>query len=411
MEEAPELERLRRLLGGSELEALRQRLRSRYERGEQHDGFTLAGLSAAERRALEGLTGRSFRAAGSMRLRTSELDAALSRAGIAPSLRRALELLDGAIYDRKAHRETRERAWAEVLAQAGEPRLEALIGTPSGVALLKRLAGGDPRAAQSLLRSSRRVLERLPERGMPLAQLAALTLGDAHALDAGSAVATLVLRSSAVCAMEEDRVERPREHWARLGVTVNELAAPALCLNLPVQRSVEPAASVMLSVGEPIHLSLRRLLRDPPAWAVGDRDVFVCENPSIVAIAADRLGSSSAPLVCTDGMPSAAQRTLLSQLAEAGAHLRYHGDFDWPGLTIGNFIMRALGAQPWRFTADDYLAACQGAASGLAAGERIEAQWDPDLADAMAERALAIHEEAVAEGLLEDLRPATHGTQ
>jgi hypothetical protein len=34
-------------------------------------------------------------------------------------------------------------------------------------------------------------------------------------------------------------------------------------------------------------------------------------------------------------MPSAAQQTLLAQLAAAGARLRYHGDFDWAGLVIG----------------------------------------------------------------------------
>ncbi len=407
MQEPGGLERLRRLLGGSELEPLRRRLRSRYERGEQGDGFTLVGLSAAERRALEGLTGRSIRAAGSMRLRVSELDAALARAGIAPSLRCALELLDGVVHDRKAHRRALEQSWADVLTRVGEPRLEALVGTPSGVALLKRLAGGDPRGAQSLLRRCQRVLERLPERGMPLAQLAALVLGDAHALDPGSPVASLVLRASAGCATEEDRAERPREQWARLGVTVSELAAPALCLNLPVHRTDGRAGPVTLSAGEPVHLSLRKLLRDPPSWAVLDRGVFVCENPSIVAIAADRLGGSSAPLVCTDGMPSAAQRTLISQMAAAGAHLRYHGDFDWPGLTIGNFIMRALGAWPWRFTAEDYLAACHGGGSLLAAEGRIEAQWDPRLAGIMAERALAIHEEALSDLLLEDLRAET----
>lgn len=411
MEDPVGLARLRRLLGGAELEPLRRRLRSRYERGEPGDGFTLVGLSACERRALEGLTGRAVKAAGSMRLRVSELDAALSRAGIAPSLLRALELLDGTIHDRKAQRQTLARSWAEVLAQAGEPRLKSLVGAPTGVALLKRVAGGDPQVAQSLLTRSQRVLARLPERGMPLAQLAALVLGDAHALDPGSPVASLVLRASAGGAAEEDRAEHPREQWARLGVTVNELAAPALCLNLPVRQTDGPAVSVTLSPGEPVHLSLRKLLRDPPPWAVLDRDVFVCENPSIVTIAADRLGRSSAPLVCTDGMPSAAQRTLMSQLAAAGARLRYHGDFDWPGLTIGNFVVRALGARPWRFTADDYLAACQGGASVLAAEGRIEAQWDPSLAGVMAEQALTIHEEAVSDLLLEDLRAETHDTR
>jgi uncharacterized protein (TIGR02679 family) len=69
----------------------------------------------------------------------------------------------------------------------------------------------------------------------------------------------------------------------------------------------------------------------PPTWHVARRDVFVCENPN---------------MACTDGMPSAAQQTLLAQLAAAGARLRYHGDFDWAGLVIGNFLMREFGAEP-----------------------------------------------------------------
>ena len=409
MEDRADLDRLRRLLGGAELEPLRRRLRSRYERGEQSDAFTLLGLSASERRTLEGLMGRPVRAAGSMRLRVSELDAALSRAGIAPSLRRALELLDGPVHDRRARRLALERSWSEVLSQLGEPHLRALVGKSAGAALLKRLAGGNPSEAASLLTRAQCVLQRLPERGVPLAQLAALVLGDAHALDPGSPVASLVLRASAMDdAPDEDRDGRPREQWARLGVTVNELSSPALCLNLPVRRPGESViVPVGLAAGEPVHLSLRKLLRDPPVWAVLDRDLFVCENPSIVAIAADRLGGASAPLVCTDGMPSAAQRTLILQLAAAGARLRYHGDFDWPGLTIGNFVIRALGARPWRFGTDDYLAACRGGVSRLPAECRIEAEWDPRLAGMMVERGLAVHEEAVADTLLEDLRTAT----
>ena len=397
MEEMTGLERLRRLLGGPELAELRRRLRARYERGAPGGEFTLGRLSLTERRALEGLTGRPVRSAGSMRLRMAELDGALTRAGLAPSLRHALEILDGPVEDLKAQREAREQAWGRALEEAQEPRLEALIGEPGGVALLKRLAARDPGCAQSLLVRAQRVLARLPAQGIPLAQLAAQVLGDSHALDAGSAVATLVLHACAAAVAEEDRLERPREQWARLGVSVNELAAPALCFNLPVQQP-----DVVLAAGEPIHLSLRKLLRDPPAWAVADRDIFVCENPSIVAIAADQFGGACAPLVCTDGMPSAAQRTLLGQLVAAGARLRYHGDFDWPGLTIGNFVIRALGARAWRFGADDYLSACDAGGPRLVTGGRVEAMWDSRLAAAMAERAVAVHEEAVVEMLMAD---------
>src|SRR5690606_34272806 len=119
-------------------------------------------------------------------------------------------------------------------------------------------------------------------------------------------------------ALEAGEEETRRAQWARLGITVNELAAPVLCLNLTADGDTPAAtlARVAAERGEPLHLSLRTLLRYPPPWNVAGRTVYVCENASIVAIAADRLGRACAPLVCTDGMPGAAPQTLLRQLAE-----------------------------------------------------------------------------------------------
>jgi len=143
----------------------------------------------------------------------------------------------------------------------------------------------------------------------------------------------------------------------------------------------------------------------PPRWDAAGRTVFVCENPNLLAIAADQWGAGCAPLVCTDGMPAAAQRCLLSQLAQAGARLRYHGDFDWPGLRIGNHVMREHGAEPWRFGAIDYLAAVEAAPSMAhpLEGQAVEASWDAALTLAMREHRVAIAEEAVATSLLQDL--------
>jgi uncharacterized protein (TIGR02679 family) len=236
-------------------------------------------------------------------------------------------------------------------------------------------------------------------------------------------VATLVLRA---CAVEPsttepfsspDAEESRRARWARLGVTVNELALPVLCLNLPLLDGAEHAhreaqdstpldgalASGPSVPGEPVHISLRRLLRRPPALRVAGRDVFVCENPNIVAIAADRLGSACAPMVCTDGMPAAAQQTLLAQLAAGGARLRYHGDFDWAGLAIGNFVMRKFGAEPWRFGTMDYLSAAAGNGVALRGDEQVMAQWDDRLTRVMSDRRIVVHEEGVVEALLTDL--------
>lgn len=388
------LERLRRLLGQPELSELRRRLRGRYERGEQRDTFTLTELSAEERRALERLLGRPVKAAGSMRLSMAELDAAIVRAGLASGLRAALETLEGPIREIIAERLAARESWSAMLSGIAEPRLAALVSNAAGAGLLKRMTGGDPGNAHELAAQAARVLARLPASGIPLAQLAAETVGDSHGLDAGRPLATVVLRA---CSISNESDERPREQWARLGVTVNELAMPALCLNLGFAER-----------GEPTHISLRRLTRNPPDWAVAHRTVFVCENPNVVAVAADSLGPASAPLVCTDGMPGAAQQTFLRQLAAGGARLRYHGDFDWAGVSIGNFVTRTFAAEPWRFTTVDYLSARAEISNDRAthtqlSGTRIEAGWDESLATVMAESGVAIHEEAVVQSLLNDL--------
>jgi uncharacterized protein (TIGR02679 family) len=399
-------ERLRRVLGGEELAPLRGRLRARYERGTDLDQFTLTDLATHERRALAGLLGRRAIAAGSMRLRRSELDSALAHAGIAGSLRQALEFLDGPLSDRRADRTARGHSWNAAFASAQEPRLVALVADVVGAALVKRLSASNPERAGILLSQAAHVISRLPGRGASRAQLAAEVLGDSHGLDNGRPVASVVLRACAADpfleTVEAAGLQSPeesfRERWARLGVTVNPLTLPALCLNLPI---MDPDR--VLSAGEPLHLSLRRLLRRPPAWAVAGRDVFICENPDIVAIAADRFGSTCAPLVCTDGMPSAAQQTLLAQLAVGGARIRYHGDFDWGGLTIGNFVMRKFAAEPWRFGTTDYLAAAAIHGIPLRGERAVVAQWDDGLARAMADRGVAVHEEGVAEILMTDL--------
>jgi uncharacterized protein (TIGR02679 family) len=313
-------------------------------------------------------------------------------------LRDALEQIDGPIIDLTAQRLQVRSQWQHLVEDCEHPGLRSALQTSIGLGLLKRLCGSLPEAGTRLMRDADRVLRRLPAAGIPLAQLAVAALGDAHALDTGSPVGTLVLTALRHGATADLDGERTRELWAAAGVLVNELARPALALNLPGPTGAEP--------GEPGYLSLRRLLRSPPAWAVMSRPVFVCENPNLLAIAADQLGPNCAPLVCTDGMPAAAQRVLLTQLRAAGAMLHYHGDFDWPGLRIGNQMVREHDARPWRFSTADYRAAVVGAPRpGRPLIETaVSALWDDTLADAMLTERLAIDEEGLADVLLDDLR-------
>ena len=429
--------RLQRLLGGDALQPLRLRLRRHFERQGDADARTtlqLAQLTGIEHEALALLTGRPARTARSMQIDLAGIDTALQAAGICNSLREALERLDGPIANPAAERTANRLAWA-ALAHLPErdARLQAWLSTQASGTLLRRLARQDTAAAETLLAQAHAVLRCLPATGVTRAQLAAQTLGNAHALDAGQPVASLVLatwRYAEVAATpsppdDPSRVrsddgeathegveqaieiagqasERARDIWARAGILVNELARPALMLNLPAGHPL----TGRWPLGEPAYLSLRQLLRTPPIWSIEGRTVFVCENPNLLAIAADRLGAQCAPLVCTDGMPAAAQRTLLNQLLNAGARLHYHGDFDWPGLQIANHVMRTWQARPWRLAASDYEAAVQAAPHTRRDLDEsdIAAAWDPLLAAAMSRHGLAIAEEAVADGLIEDLQ-------
>lgn len=95
-----------------------------------------------------------------------------------------------------------------------------------------------------------------------------------------------------------------------------------LCLGLPGD-----AASVSGRVlgagadsGEPVVLTLRPLVRDAPRWSAG-LTVRICENPVVVAAAADRRGGACAPVICARGQPGAAVMVLLRGLAAADATL------------------------------------------------------------------------------------------
>ena len=410
-------ERLRRLLGGDHLASLRKRLRRRFERAPLNgvvESFSISDLTAPEHAALASLLGRPQHYANSLRIDVRQVDAAFRNSGIASSLRDALERLDGPIANLASERFQSQALWSDVVGGCNHPGLVGLLENPAGLGLLKRLAKREPSAASQLCRRAEAVLQRLPANGITRSQLAAEVLGDAHALDSGRAAVTIVM---AVCrqaiprtyndSMEESpdeerqNGERDRDIWAKVGVLVNELARPALFLNLPTSE----AESYGRPPGEPAYASLRVLLRSSPAWNVAGREVYVCENANLLSIAADRWGTSCAPMVCTDGMPAAAQRCLLSQLASSGARLLYHGDFDWPGLRIGNVVMREHGARPWRFRAADYETALRGAPSIAQplAGKAVDAVWDPALTTVMQHHLVSIAEEGLAASLLADL--------
>jgi len=405
--------RLQRLLGHDDLRWIVQRSRRRLERGLALQGpIVLPDATPAQRRAVEQLLGRPVAPGQSVSVRLESVQLTVRQAGAAPDLRSAIEALTGPVVDRSAARLATDRAWETALAplealSAERPVLEAWLASVRSTGLLRRLARAEATAGLRLAQSAASVLEQLPCRGVPLSVLACSVTGDGHSLDAGRPLCSLLIRAAGRLGGVPDGegAEWRRTVWASVGVLCGELTSPVLCLNLPGDPETVSgqALAVWAEVGQPTYMTVRQLLRDPPRFgSLNGRPVYVCENPTVVAEAANVLGTSSAPLVCASGHPAGAATLLLRSLAESGGQLRYHGDFDWPGIGIANGIFARFGARPWRFDAAAYRAAAHSGGSALR-GQPIQASWDPELSDTMLAVGRKIEEEQVLAAVLRDL--------
>jgi uncharacterized protein (TIGR02679 family) len=399
-----DLQRLEATLGKPELQWLVDRLRRKLERGESVEGrIILSDPAPAQREAISRLFGRPAPIGGAIAVKLSELERLLRHGEICASLRDAVEGLAGPIRNLREEERLLEEHWHRLFDE-GRDRARHDLGLIAWIdrlersGLLRRL-GGDQASAKKLLESAMEIAQRLPAKGIPIAELAALSTGDSHALDAGRPLASLIVELAT-----DSEIEDRRDIWASLGVLCDELSVSVLTLNLVSCSAGTTARALRLhaEVGEPYRLSTRQLLREMPVFDAAEHaTVYVCENPTVVAAAASRLGAKSAPIVCTEGQPRTACRLLLKRLTESGITLAYHGDFDWPGIQIANVIYRRHGFTPWRFSAADYR---RESGSLSLTGAHVEASWDPDLSPAMIEAGHAIHEEQLLETLLLDLR-------
>ena len=393
-------ERLVRLLGGPAWAWWRRRAWRELAAGRSLSAtWILVEPTAEERQAVNRLLATPG-SAGTIRLRQTELSALLTESGIADDLEECVLALAGPLPppDLDGPR------WEALFTQA-RPTLEALVPPPALAALLdqgglKRLAAGDPEFAGALIAQAVLVLQRMTAgRSPPLAQLAAECTGDAHALDRDQPLGRLVVRL-----LGEDADARSwRATWQRAGVATDDLSPTALVLNLHASRPGPLAAHLALAAhqGEPLRLTARQLRDSAPLTFPGGC-LFVCENPAIVALAAEHLGPACPPLLASEGWPTLAVLDLLDRAREAGAVIRLHGDFDWPGLAIVGELLRRTGGLPWRFGAADVLTH-PGIAGPPLRGPPVATPWDPNLAPALAARGKAIHEESLAGLLLGDL--------
>ncbi len=405
-------DRLRALLGDPALGWLRARLRRSLSLGrELPRSVVRKAPSAAERDYVDRLFGRRGDSGGSLSVDLARLTAVLVDARVCDDLVEALTVLEGPIEDRAARAQERLDAWARLDGQV-EARIrdrEWLLrwyGSLRASGVLMRLARQDAARGAELLRASFQVIDRLPEAGVSLPELAASALGDAHALDPGRPVGTIVIRAAAALGELEDwqSSDGRRDAWAAAGVLCDELSAPVLTLGLGASGAglADRVLELHRETGEACSLTLRQLVRHRPRFDhLAGLPVFVCENPAVVAAAVERLGRRSAPLVCTAGYLRGATRLLLRMLATSGARLRVRADFDVEGVQIAAVTLALPHASAWRFDAATYASGPPGPPLTRAAVP--ETPWDPPLSRTMYERGVAVHEEAVLPTLLRDL--------
>ena len=108
--------------------------------------------------------------------------------------------------------------WAEAMAlETEQKQLDVSVVEPgiadgeAAVGLLKRVSKQEAQTAHLLLQQAHEVLQRLPAQGLTRAQLAADALGNAHALDNGQAVATVVLAALQHGASTGEQEQSPSE--------------------------------------------------------------------------------------------------------------------------------------------------------------------------------------------------------
>jgi uncharacterized protein (TIGR02679 family) len=381
--------------------------------GELSGSVSVSRPDDTERKAIIGVTGQ-YRDTGTARItvRLADLDNAV-RETTGRGLPELLAELGGPLRDRPAERSALAEARDAVIGAAQTSPLAScgwyrdwLTEILRDGSLTRLINQGE----QARLGQAVRVLEYLAGRAGPpilLPELAADVTGDTKALGHGTVLSTLVLRALSLRTGpgtgRPGTAEERRDLWEASDVVVDDLASRVLVLNVPAEgRGLAEWLTGAARLGVPFYVTLHQLMTLP--LTVRGVLVRVCENPAVLRRAAAELGAGSAPLLCTEGRPSTAFHQLAGIVVRGGCELRYHGDFDWPGIAIASSVMRRHGARPWRMSAADYTAGVRTEAEHVRlTGIPQPTPWDPGLGEVMAATGRVLYEESVADALIADL--------
>jgi uncharacterized protein (TIGR02679 family) len=261
---------------------------------------------------------------------------------------------------------------------------------------------GDPNANQLVANAAAvaAAVMRIPEGGRRDRRL--LVPDSPHALDEGTPLAGVTLSLlTAAGRISADQRSTARSLWAQAGVDCDQLMGGLTVLGVhPRGWQLPPAATCTLP---PRELAC-------PAWPTAphpDAWVFITENPSVLAAAADMVArnpdcANPIRLVCTMGNPSQTEISAIAGLAAARWNIAVRADFDPAGIRTVTAVLNTVPtAKPWRMTATDY------ATSRPTAPIREPippTPWEPELAEQISATGCVAFEEALMEHLLEDLR-------
>lgn len=332
-------------------------------------------------------------AAAVERVARTDLVGALDAVGHAPAGRRE------AAHARQEASRARRAALDAAVTDLGEQWAPVWADGAWGDGLF---AGRAPAEVTELVDRVGQVL-RLGGSGRSRTEIAALVLGDSHGLDSSTRLGGLITRAL----VARDGAAGERAAWERAGIPLDLVSAPVLTWGLPLLGGAGVALAVraMTAAGLPLHLSVAALRAAAPLRVAAGTAVLVVENPRLVEAAAQH--HLPAAVLCTNGNPTTAPSEAVAALGAAGAVLRYHGDFDAPGLAMAARA-HAAGCVPFRMTAGDYREAVEAAAAAGVDLPREQAAppptlWDTALAVAFAESGgLVVHEERVMDDVLAD---------
>jgi uncharacterized protein (TIGR02679 family) len=403
---------LRNYLAAPGLAPLWQRIRERLERtGHAIAGSVRIQLDAAAAEQVSGLLGRQIQP-GMRTLTLTELDAALRRSSAAKGLVSVIaELTGGPLRDRPSERQVRDAAIAELWAHVEETMtdtgLAAYSWTREWISWLHTsgllVRAGSTRAEREFDTAARALAIVLAGRGLTgrmLGQLATEVAGDAHALDNDRLAGRLAVRGLSI-SVGSSEPTTPRLRmllWESAGVAVDTISSTVVTWGLRPPGGDRWSAMMRerADLGLVTHLTMRELTTTPHSLAAPAELVSACENPQVLQRIAD--AGVDRPMVCFSGNPSVVGLMLAERV-----QLRYHADFDWPGIAIAARLVEA-GVLPWRISAQDYVDAVEISDARLQlVGRAVATPWDPLLGATMGRIGLAVHEESLLPLLLGDL--------